>query len=74
MAIFGLPGGAEWWIILGIILLLFGPTQLPKLAKTFGKSAKVLKDSMEGRIEEDEAEEAAAAAKKAETSSDDSTE
>ena len=74
MAIFGLPGGAEWWIILGIILLLFGPTQLPKLAKTFGKSAKVLKDSMEGRIEEDEAEEAAAAAKKAETSSADSDE
>lgn len=74
MAIFGLPGGAEWWIILGIILLLFGPTQLPKLAKTFGKSARVLKDSMEGRIEEDEAEEAAAAAKKAETSSDDSDE
>jgi sec-independent protein translocase protein TatA len=74
MAIFGLPGGAEWWIILGIILLLFGPTQLPKLAKTFGKSARVLKDSMEGRIEEDEAEEAAAAAKKAETASDDSDE
>ncbi|MDZ4166140.1 MAG: twin-arginine translocase TatA/TatE family subunit [Coriobacteriia bacterium] len=54
MAIFGLPGGAEWWIILGIILLLFGPTQLPKLAKTFGKSAKVLKDSVEGKIEDDD--------------------
>jgi sec-independent protein translocase protein TatA len=54
MAIFGLPGGAEWWIILGIILLLFGPTQLPKLAKTFGKSAKVLKESMEGKLAEDD--------------------
>jgi sec-independent protein translocase protein TatA len=61
MAVFGLPGGAEWWIILGIILLLFGPTQLPKLAKTFGKSAKVLKESMEGKLaDEDEADEAAA--------------
>jgi len=73
MAIFGLPGGAELWIILGIVLLLFGPTQLPKLAKTFGKSARVLKDSMEGRIEEDEAEEVAEAAKRAESADDDSS-
>lgn len=52
MAVFGLPGGSEWIIILAIILLLFGPTQLPKLAKTFGKSAKALKDGMEGKLEE----------------------
>jgi sec-independent protein translocase protein TatA len=55
MAAFGLPGGMEWWIILGIILLLFGPTQLPKLAKMFGKSAKALKEGMdEGMSELDE--------------------
>lgn len=47
MAAFGLPGGAELWIILGIVLLLFGPTQLPKLAKMFGKSAKALKEGMD---------------------------
>jgi sec-independent protein translocase protein TatA len=64
MAVFGLPGGAEWWIILGIIILLFGPTQLPKLAKTFGKSAKVLKESLEGKIEEDDDSEDAESAKK----------
>lgn len=28
MALFGLPGGAEWWVILFIIMLLFGPTLL----------------------------------------------
>jgi len=55
MAAFGLPGGAEWWIILAVVLLLFGPTQLPKLAKMFGKSAKALKEGMDGKIEEDEA-------------------
>jgi len=59
MAAFGLPGGAEWWIILGIILLLFGPTQLPKLAKMFGKSAKALKEGMDAKIDEDEATESA---------------
>jgi sec-independent protein translocase protein TatA len=57
MAIFGLPGGAEWIIILGIVLLLFGPSQLPKLAKTFGKSAKALKDGMEGKLADDDDEE-----------------
>lgn len=57
MAAFGLPGGMEWWVILAVVLLLFGPTQLPKLAKMFGKSAKALKDGMdEGMKEADETE------------------
>ena len=71
MAVFGLPGGAEWWIILGIILLLFGPTQLPKLAKTFGKSAKVLKDSMDGKLEDIDDESTDAPKKAVKTDEDD---
>lgn len=59
MAAFGLPGGMEWVIVLAIILLLFGPTQLPKLAKMFGKSAKALKDGLDqGMNETDGPEEA----------------
>ncbi|HZL06000.1 MAG TPA: twin-arginine translocase TatA/TatE family subunit [Coriobacteriia bacterium] len=54
MAVFGLPGGSEWLFILAIVLLLFGPSQLPKLARTFGKSAKALKDGIDGKFEEDE--------------------
>lgn len=55
MAAFGLPGGMEIWVILAIVLLLFGPTQLPKLAKMFGKSAKALKEGLdEGMKEPDE--------------------
>jgi sec-independent protein translocase protein TatA len=54
MAIFGMPGGAEIWIILIVVLVIFGPTQLPKLAKMFGKSAKALKEGMEGTLEDDE--------------------
>lgn len=64
MAAFGLPGGMELWIILGIVLLLFGPTQLPKLAKMFGKSAKALKEGMNEGL--NEADDEAAAPKKAE--------
>lgn len=56
MAIFGLPGGAEIWIILVVVLIVFGPTQLPKLAKMFGKSAKSLKEGMEGTLADDDDE------------------
>lgn len=52
MAAFGLPGGMEWVVILVIALLLFGPTQLPKLAKMFGKSAKALKEGMDQGMNE----------------------
>jgi len=54
MAMFGLPGGAELWIILGVVLIIFGPTQLPKLAKMFGKSAKTLKDGLDGKLADDD--------------------
>jgi len=54
MAIFGMPGGPEIWIILIVVLVIFGPTQLPKLAKMFGKSAKSLKEGMEGTLADDE--------------------
>jgi len=72
MAIFGLPGGSEWIIILIIALLLFGPTQIPKLAKTFGKSAKALKEGLDAGLNEPTEDEAAekkeATAEKDETS------
>lgn len=58
MAAFGLPGGMEWVVILVIALLLFGPSQLPKLAKMFGKSAKALKDGMEQGMSETDEEKA----------------
>lgn len=52
MAAFGIPGGWEIWAILAVVLLLFGPTQLPKLAKMFGKSAKALKEGMNEGLNE----------------------
>lgn len=45
-------GIQELLIVLAIILLLFGPKQIPKLAKMFGKAAKDLKDGFEGGEEE----------------------
>ena len=39
-------GTAELIIILIIIVLLFGSTQLPKLARSLGQSAKELRNGM----------------------------
>ena len=41
-------------IVLVIVLIIFGPTQLPKLGKMFGKTMKGLRDGMEN-ADEDEA-------------------
>lgn len=41
-------------ITLIIVLVVMGPSQLPKLAKTFGKGVKSLRDGMEGVDDEDE--------------------
>lgn len=71
MAAFGMPGGWEIWAILAVVLLLFGPTQLPKLAKMFGKSAKALKEGMnEGMSELDDSGTTAKPAEKSETPAD----
>lgn len=37
----------ELLIVLLIVLVIFGPTQLPKLAKTIGESLKGFKKGME---------------------------
>ena len=45
-------GVTELIIILVIVVVLFGPTQIPKLTKMFGKSVKSFKDGMSGDGEE----------------------
>ena len=63
-------------ILLIIVLVVMGPSQLPKLAKMFGKSAKALKDGMEGKVvDEDEDEKPSDKAKAdAEAKKDDESE
>lgn len=39
-------GVTELLIILAVVVLLFGPTQIPKLTKMFGKSVKNFKKGM----------------------------
>ena len=41
-----MPSGSEWIIVLVIVLLVFGGSQLPKLAKNLGKAQKEFKEGM----------------------------
>jgi sec-independent protein translocase protein TatA len=41
-----MPNGAEWFIVLAVVLLLFGGAQLPKLARNIGKAQKEFKDGL----------------------------
>ncbi len=43
-----LPGGMEWVIVLLIVLLLFGPGRIGKIAGELGKSIKAFRDGMSG--------------------------
>lgn len=54
MAILGLPGGMEWVIILVVVLLLFGPSRLPQLGKSIGKTMKAIRDGVDGKGEDDD--------------------
>jgi sec-independent protein translocase protein TatA len=41
--------GQEWIVILLIVLLLFGGTRLPGLARSMGRSARIFKDEVSGK-------------------------
>jgi sec-independent protein translocase protein TatA len=46
--------GTEWWIVIGVVVLLFGGTQLPKLARSIGQAQKEFKKGLtEGAASED---------------------
>ncbi len=45
-------GVQELLIILAVVVIIFGPTQIPKLTKMFGKSVKSFKDGIAEADEE----------------------
>jgi sec-independent protein translocase protein TatA len=50
-----MPAGGEWIIILVVALLLFGGSQLPKLARSIGRAQKEFKQGLaEGAVDEDD--------------------
>lgn len=49
-----MPSGSEWIIVLVIVLLVFGGSQLPKLAKNLGKAQKEFKDGLSEGLKDDD--------------------
>lgn len=56
-AVIGKIGVTELLVILLIVLVVFGPTQLPKLSKTLGKTISSFKKGMEDELGKDDKEE-----------------
>lgn len=51
----GLPGGWELFAILAVLVLLFGATKLPQMARSLGQSARVFKAEARGMKDDEEA-------------------
>lgn len=62
----GMPGGMEWVIILVVLLLLFGGSKLPQLAKALGQSKKAFREGLSEAEEEERLEKSRAAGQLAE--------
>jgi sec-independent protein translocase protein TatA len=50
----GMPQGAEWLVILAIVVLLFGSAKLPALVKQLGKSKKIWEEEVGPRKKDPE--------------------
>jgi sec-independent protein translocase protein TatA len=47
-------GGQELWIVLGVIVLLFGAKKIPELGKSLGLGIKEFKKSTKAVIEDED--------------------
>ena len=47
------PGGMEMLLVLGVVMLLFGASRLPKLARSMGQAGKEFKSGLkEGQVDD----------------------
>lgn len=44
----GMPQGAEWLVILAIVILVFGAAKLPALARSTGQALRIFKTETKG--------------------------
>lgn len=49
----GMPQGAEWLIILAIVVLVFGAAKLPDLARGTGQALRIFKAETKGLKDDD---------------------
>jgi sec-independent protein translocase protein TatA len=46
VSLLGMPQGAEWLVILAIVVLLFGSAKLPTLVRQLGRSKKIWEEEV----------------------------
>jgi sec-independent protein translocase protein TatA len=49
----GMPQGAEWLIILAVVILIFGAAKLPELARGTGQALRIFKAETKGLRDDD---------------------
>ncbi len=52
-SLLGMPQGAEWLIILAIVVLVFGAAKLPDLARGTGQALRIFKAETKGLRDDD---------------------
>lgn len=52
----GMPQGAEWLVILAIVILVFGAAKLPDLARGTGQALRIFKSETKGLRDDDKDE------------------
>lgn len=57
----GMPQGAEWLVILAIVVLVFGAAKLPELARGTGQALRIFKTETKGLRDDDDDKPAPAA-------------
>jgi sec-independent protein translocase protein TatA len=57
-----LPNGAEWLVILAIVILVFGAAKLPDLARGTGQALRIFKAETKGLRDDDKSDDRPAAA------------
>jgi len=50
----GMPQGAEWLVILAIVILVFGAAKLPDLARGTGQALRIFKSETKGLKDDDD--------------------
>ncbi len=51
---FGMPSGAEWLIVLVLVLIVFGAGKLPQVGRQLGSAISEFKDTVRPKEEEEE--------------------
>lgn len=50
----GMPQGAEWLVLLFIVVLIFGAKKLPELARGSGRALRIFKTETKGLIDDED--------------------